>query len=348
MILYNLYKIKFENLIKQYIKCNYPNEIEDKIQYMITGGKYLRGILGLIFGFIDLERKKDKNNEYIENEEIIINNAILIELIHNISLVLDDTPIMDNDIIRRKKESFFKKYGYQYTLFYFYYMMNKIIILSGKNILDIKFNSNNIHLIINNYTNCMTNLLQGQITDINYNNENNINNINTYDNNILNSNLITENIIEELINDLFNIKILEHNINSIKNNIILNINKTGILFLLPIYSSIILIINYKKLDCNTKEVKNLLDKIIIWSLKLGIVFQYSDDLLDIEQDKINNKPNIANIISSLEVKNLIKDKIIELRKESFSICDICCKLFDKNINIFLINDILEKINNRIK
>ena len=345
MILYNLYKIKFENVMKQYVKCNFPNKIEDKIQYMITGGKYLRGILGLIFGFIDLERKEDKNNEEIDNEEKIINNAIIIELIHNISLVLDDTPLMDNDIIRRNKESFFKKYGYKYTLFYFYYMMNKILVLCGKNLLDIKINSNVMYTITKNYSDCINHLLKGQIIDINYNNINK----NSYKNNIMDTDfIINDTIIEKLINDVFNDKILEYNIDFIKTNIILNINKTGILFLLPIYSSIIFILNRKKLDYNTKEVKNLLDKIIMWSLKLGIIFQYSDDLLDIEQDKINNKPNIVTIISSLEVKNLIKDKIIELRKESMYLCDVCYSLFDKHLNIFLINDILENINNRIK
>ena len=57
---------------------------------------------------------------------IIYNIATCIEIIHSLSLVLDDLPEMDNDSIRRNNPSFHSKYGIDYTNFFIYYMFNKI------------------------------------------------------------------------------------------------------------------------------------------------------------------------------------------------------------------------------
>ena len=86
-------------------------------------------------------------------------------------------------------------------------------------------------------------------------------------------------------------------------NINLNFLKTSSLFCLailaPIYAQQN---NIGILDDKLNE--DFLKEIKILSNLFGIAFQYSDDILDIEQDKLNNNPNITFIIGRIQGKTV--------------------------------------------
>ncbi len=81
--------------------CN----IEEAMEYSVmAGGKRLRGIL-LLEAF-----KLFQSDEYVE-EKIAYPFAAAIEFIHTYSLVHDDLPAMDNDMMRRGKPTTHAAYG---------------------------------------------------------------------------------------------------------------------------------------------------------------------------------------------------------------------------------------------
>ena len=108
---------KYQNVvnleIEKYISSNFPTCIQDMIKYIVGGGKRLRSVLTLIFG----------NIEANINNSLIMDISIAIELIHCLSLVIDDTPSMDNDDFRRDKPSFHKKFGLAKTNLTIYYLL---------------------------------------------------------------------------------------------------------------------------------------------------------------------------------------------------------------------------------
>ena len=73
-------------------------EIKTISKYVLEGGKRYRSM-------IVLDISKTMFNEYF------MDLALCVELIHNASLILDDLPCMDNDLIRRNKDSAHVKYG---------------------------------------------------------------------------------------------------------------------------------------------------------------------------------------------------------------------------------------------
>ena len=112
----DLYFNEIENFImNKYIK-EFPEEIQDKVIYLLQDGKRLRPILSLIFSCCENCIDSKRNIIYIITS--------LIEVIHCLSLVLDDLPEMDNDSYRRGKEAFHIKYGADFTNFFIYYMFN--------------------------------------------------------------------------------------------------------------------------------------------------------------------------------------------------------------------------------
>ena len=66
----------------------------------------------------------------------------------------------------------------------------------------------------------------------------------------------------------------------------------------------------------------------IWGYILGYIFQISDDILDCDADKCNNKPNICNILGI---------------NKSIILFNNCCKWLENNIIIInnKTNDILK-------
>ncbi len=97
-------KREFEKFLKEELKRytkNYPKELKKGIFYAMTGGKRIRPLL-----FLSLLNKKKK----IKKRELM-KIALVIELIHNFSLVHDDLPAIDNDDYRRGKLTTHKVFG---------------------------------------------------------------------------------------------------------------------------------------------------------------------------------------------------------------------------------------------
>ena len=86
------------------------NKINSILNDTFRGGKRLRPIISFII-FNKLKEKINSNllNNYSEKE--ILDLCLSTEIIHNISLILDDLPCMDNDNFRRDKETIHYKYG---------------------------------------------------------------------------------------------------------------------------------------------------------------------------------------------------------------------------------------------
>ena len=411
----NNFFIKIENFILNNYINRYSLELKDKILYLLENGKRLRPILFLIYTDIDVNNNTilidttTNNNTY---EYALYNIAICIELIHSLSLVLDDLPEMDNDNMRRDKTSFHIKYGIEYTNFFIYYMFKNIgleldtcfDILIHDSFLEKnrtktafeKSHETNIsetnnydddinfkYTIINDINQIiklnMNLLIDGQYNDLQWNSSNVIINTKPYEF------LKEKDVIFELLNidnDINNyITTIEH-IDDIELNIELNIKKTSSLFNLSITSgyTLQLLINNINYSDNNEQYKIIFELLSIFSNILGYMFQISDDLLDIESDREKNKPNICAILDKDIVYKLLKNGcnwlyinakcIHQLIKTAFkkrhdlenparktafeknNISDKDNNGTNKNksitFNIYVINEIIKKIENRIK
>ncbi len=99
-----------ENYLDTYlsIPMSLPLERFKKIiKYSCSWGKKLRSILTLEF-YLILSWKDFKN---LKNDDDIMKLCAAIEMIHAFSLVHDDLPCMDNDILRRWELTTWKKYS---------------------------------------------------------------------------------------------------------------------------------------------------------------------------------------------------------------------------------------------
>ena len=102
-------ELKRQTEIAEYVVLKYLPDPEDKFQqsvieamnYSVTvGGKRLRPLL-----------MQETYRMFRGQDEIIEPFMAAIEMIHTYSLVHDDLPAMDNDTLRRGKETTWKKYG---------------------------------------------------------------------------------------------------------------------------------------------------------------------------------------------------------------------------------------------
>ena len=392
---YNTYYQTITQFIDEYIK-NFPLELHDQLQYLFTDGKHIRPILSMAFANII-------DTSSTNNKKIILSICCTIELIHCISLVIDDLPELDNDDTRRNKPTFHIKYGYDYTKFFIYYILNKSSTILNKLLdeymitdnaceLNIRYARDILYLFEIN----LDNLIDGQYMDLHMDTEcidkqtHNTDNINlittTNTNNILMHNLELYNVIYDIIFcflDEFNENNLNINLQlkkDLRQNVILNIKKTGTLFalstgvghLLNLWSARI---NYSGKEYiiddtpekvpyhakNTSAIDNKVNKpirysgntdnvfnvIAIWGYILGYAFQISDDILDYENDIIKNKPNICKILGINMTHKLFHAcydwliTLIDIINENLNrLWGIC---FNKDV----IYHILEKIKKRI-
>ena len=345
----NNYLIKIEKFIKNKYINLYPPELKDKVLYLLQNGKRLRPILFLLFTGED-ELENTTNDSYINYKSktyIIYIVSIVIEILHSLSLVLDDLPEMDDDTMRRDNQSFHIKYGIDYTNFFIYYMFthigleldncnnsffetkkNKSKNITKKDIeLNIELNIKIINDIQSTIKKNINYLIEGQYDDLEW--HSNVVQVNK--NNIIFLN--EKDIIFDLLNIddyIINSKLTIIKIDEIELNIELNLKKTSSLFNLSITSGYILQlwkhnINY----LNNEKYSKIYNLLSIFSNMLGYMFQISDDILDIESDKKKNKPNICSILD--------KDIVIKLLKNG-------CKWLNENAKIIheLMKQLLEK------
>jgi geranylgeranyl pyrophosphate synthase len=340
---------EIENFIMKIQLLDYPENIKDKVEYFLQDGKRLRPILCIIFSglqSINVNTILDTNSE--NTTKIIYTIASTIEKLHCLSLVLDDLPEMDNDILRRSKQSFHSKYGTDYTNFFVYYMFNhiglslNIVIDSMDDGLDTKYNIEIANRINKLFTYNLNMLIDGQYSDCSFleNSAYKINNSKT--NEEINSSQFKDeiNIILELIK-IDNLEILLET-PSIIENIELNMKKTSSLFNLSICSGFLLQIWKHKYEL--ENYNDIYKKISIWANILGYMFQISDDILDIYNDKEKGNPNLCNIIGKENTSTILKkgckwliENIKNIIRESNMILEL---------NLYAINKIIVKINKR--
>ena len=342
---YNLGEFNFK--LNEFIHKHFSSDKLEKLQYMLEEGKRIRPILGLAFNSL---------SSYLYDKMIIV------EIIHNISLIIDDTPQMDNDISRRDKSTFHIKYGCKETYLFTYYIMgwiNKYIAKFYAKTLDHNKNSIIYSHITSIYDELLS-LIQGQYKDIRYSSNIKTSNLLTYKSIIPNKYEYTFNILHTQINTLSSNISNESNesnesnksnesnelnesnksnesnelnksnkSNELDNYIILVLEKTSSLFWLPIYLAIY--------DNNILDDNIQYNNISSWSYIFGLYFQISDDILDVNDDKHKDKPNICNYIDNAKY----------LQCELHTYLKISLETLQYNmINYNLINELLEMICNK--
>ena len=412
------YFIEIENFIMKKQILEYPELIQDKIIYLLQDGKRLRPILCIIFSGLDntLDTLKKKSNDNLkknisdnEKTKIIYNVASFIEQIHCLSLVLDDLPEMDNDSMRRGKQSFHTKFNINYTNFFLYYMFNRLS-LSLNSILDtyidinlnININPKNNNILNNNLnfakkikkllSNNLNILIDGQYNDLTMQDssssssflekqdssflekqdssflekiraKNNEEQYSSYEGVISRERLLQSSEIKIIFN-LLEKKILESNdlLIQIINNIELNMKKTSSLFNLSICSGFVMQLWINNYDL--EKFNDIYEKISIWANILGYMFQVSDDILDIDDDKAKGNPNICQIIGK-DITHILLKNGCDWLLENIKLITIECNMNiimnininnnnnDKNndkifFNLDAIKDIIDKILKRIE
>jgi geranylgeranyl pyrophosphate synthase len=297
---YSIYLINLEKELQKFITINFSNSnsnsqnknenenenLDDmlvKVDYMLNGGKRIRPILGLAF-----------NNEKTEF-------LILVEFIHNLSLILDDTPQMDNDIIRRNIPTFHIKYGCKETFLFAYNIIGYITEYLGK--IDTKDTKDKLKKFsCNQYTSKynivldeLLSVIQGQYKDLNFNTEPSF---------IFNTPIHNKyHFTLKFLREQFEIEWTSQ----LEYYLVLVLEKTASLFYLAIWIAI----------CDMEIISSNMEIITRWGYVFGIFFQICDDIIDIEKDIAKNKPNIT---KCMDVEN--------------------CKLFASKIKDFLINEIV--------
>ena len=295
----NLIDIKnyIDKKILEFIKNEKNEKLKEIMIHSLTDGKRIRPIICYL-------TFKNYNN-YLNFDEEIFSKLILIpELLHNISLIIDDLPCMDNDIIRRGKETTHNKFGvlpsyiaiskimYNISHYFRYELkINKQINFKNK-----KGEIEKIWLrdfILDYYVNILNNLLEGQLEDLKFDNMN---------------------------QDLEYI----YKINS---------NKTAPLFVISFILGYLSLIIYNE-DFIIEEY--ILDELKEVGTIFGFIFQLNDDILDREEDIEKTKNLNLSIHLGVE-KSLIEfeDKCIIFKKKMEKL-----KLWDNNFKEII--DLLKK------
>src|SRR5207302_4952853 len=93
--------VRVEQALSEWVPPGGPAGLGDAMRYaVLDGGKRLRPLLVLA-----------ANEAVAGNEQAALRAACAVELIHAYSLVHDDMPCMDNDILRRGKPTVHVKFG---------------------------------------------------------------------------------------------------------------------------------------------------------------------------------------------------------------------------------------------
>lgn len=199
-----MYFTYIENELNTYYNQIKHSKVKDIIKYSLEDGKCIRG-------FIVKHIMEINNCHYWEP-------IVAIELIHGISLIIDDLPCMDNDRERRNKPSTFVKFGERQSILISMYGIGEAFNLLFKSLKQTNnYNTLYIEKLFDEWQeNIGQNLIIGQMLDL-----------------------------KEDISKLLNIDIINDNLN-------LMVYKTGALFsfafiLGAIYSNIENIDDYKKM-----------------------------------------------------------------------------------------------------
>jgi len=246
---YDYIKNDLETYYKTILNC----KIREILNYSLEGGKCIRGFI--VKHIIETLTCKPTT---------IWQPVVCVELVHALSLIVDDLPCMDNDILRRHKPSTFVKFGERSALLTTFYGISHAlhILFDGLNSLNMS-NDNYIYFtkeLINKWHELIgTKLVVGQMMDL-------------------------KEDVKELVND-----------NTIPTTLNIIIYKTCSLFMFAfilgrIYSGVGLSSDILKDNSILEDYKSM-------GYYFGLMFQIMDDSNDIKTDDKD-----INIILSLGVK----------------------------------------------
>ena len=114
---FRVHKNNVDCIIKSGIATIHNEQVKECLDYALTGGKRLRPIIILEMCRM-FSIKQDITNELV----------LLVEYLHNSSLILDDLPSMDDDRLRRGIPTFHIKYGVKTAYIITNYMINRALI----------------------------------------------------------------------------------------------------------------------------------------------------------------------------------------------------------------------------
>jgi len=101
---------EIETKLDQWIPSNAPANLSEPMKYAVLGGgKRLRSLL--VIGAFESGTAGLDPSEMVWRREAALRAACAIELIHAYSLVHDDMPCMDNDVLRRGKPTVHVQFG---------------------------------------------------------------------------------------------------------------------------------------------------------------------------------------------------------------------------------------------
>ena len=140
------------------------------IKYSIEDGKCIRGFI--VKHIIETLLVPNENSEKLDI--ILWEPIVAIELIHAASLIIDDLPCMDNDIIRRNKPSLFIKFGEREAILSSFYLISqscKLLVNSVKhNKIMFETKQDIVINLLNEWCELLgDNLVVGQLMDLNEN-----------------------------------------------------------------------------------------------------------------------------------------------------------------------------------
>ncbi len=167
LVAYLYYKYKYYYMFGKYIENDlnyYYNTIQNSklkeiIKYSLDDGKGIRG--GIVKHIIETLSAKSC---------YLWQPIVSIELIHGLSLVLDDLPCMDNELIRRNKPSTFAKFGERQAILVSMYGLTEAFKLLFNGIKELNIENDKyikyIENIINEWNEFIgKNLILGQMMD---------------------------------------------------------------------------------------------------------------------------------------------------------------------------------------
>ena len=245
--------LSFSNYFNNCLDNIIESKVSSAMKYsLFSNGKMIRSTLLLILC-----------KAYNINEEISYPLATTIELVHAYSLIHDDLPALDNDILRRGKNTCHIQYDQATAIL----AGDALLTYAFKELSSINIEPKTLISIINLFSEYIgaNGMIYGQINDL-YNNDNTL----------------------DYLIDIYK-------------------NKTGKLFQFVFETSGIIIKDHLQQD--------ILKKI---GQKIGIVFQFQDDLLELTQSSLtigknnhsdidNNKLTIANFYNINQIKLLINE-----------------------------------------
>ena len=158
-----------ESELLQYYNSIKNSKLKEILMYSLEGGKCIRGFI--VKHLIETLTTKPTN---------CWQPIAAIELIHGISLVIDDMPCMDNDMTRRNKPSTFARYGERQAMLTSLYGISEAftILLAGVrelnlNVIDYK---DTLDILLNDWNEFIgKNVIVGQMLDLKENVEELIN-----------------------------------------------------------------------------------------------------------------------------------------------------------------------------